>query len=470
MATRRSTINALCWCAALALFVGSCAGPEATIAPTTAPVAQATEAPAEMPTSPPPEGTPSGFEELGPITLELWDNETLSGPSNSVDEIVLAFESKYPNVTINRTKRAFDDHVKVVKLALSGEEAPCIAEGNQGYYVDGALVEAGLIIPLDKYAEAYGWLDRYSPAAIAPNMWSPDGKSWGEGSLFGVSVEMQQSGIYFNKAKLADLGVSWPPHSIEEFEAALEKAKQAGELPIMLGDIEKWPGGIVMDQFIAAYAPSQTINDWIFGRSGSNINTPEVLAGIQKFAEFGAKGYFGTDYLGIGYDDSLKSFAAGQGVFYISGTWSNNDFYTLMGDNVGFECFPGPGGTCASVVGIGQPFEISSKCEYPDVAAAFLDMMIDANGSAVAVKYNRTPAYSPPGLLDLPMTDLMRTSISNLVRVLDDKGNVFFLDWASPTMYDLLAGGHQEVLAGVTLPEDLLPKVQADRDAFLASR
>ena len=41
-----------------------------------------------------------------------------------------------------------------------------------------------------------------------------------------------------------------------------------------------------------------------------------------------------------------------------------------------------------------------------------------------------------------------------------------YLDWASPTTYDVLSSGLQELMAGKTSPERLLSRVQADYAEF----
>ena len=61
------------------------------------------------------------------------------------------------------------------------------------------------------------------------------------------------SGVWYNKAKLDELGID-PPQTVEDFEAALQTAKDAGEIPIQFGNLDQWPGihefGFVQNQFV----------------------------------------------------------------------------------------------------------------------------------------------------------------------------------------------------------------------------
>ncbi len=79
--------------------------------------------------------------------------------------------------------------------------------GNQGYQVDGELVKAGLILPLDEYAKAYGWDESYTPETLQQFMWSDDGTTFGEGTLWGVAQSGQSTGVFANMAKLREAGV-----------------------------------------------------------------------------------------------------------------------------------------------------------------------------------------------------------------------------------------------------------------------
>src|SRR2546423_14945479 len=90
---------------------------------------------------------------------------------------------------------------------MSGNNPPDVAAGNQGYQVDGELVKAGLILPLDKYAKAYGWEKSFSDLALQQFKWSPDGKQFGTGSIYGGAQSGQAVGVFAHLAKPENAGV-----------------------------------------------------------------------------------------------------------------------------------------------------------------------------------------------------------------------------------------------------------------------
>ena len=48
-------------------------------------------------------------------------------------------------------------------------------------------MKAGLIKPLNEYAKAYGWDKSYTPETLQQFEWTNDGKTFGEGTLWGVA-------------------------------------------------------------------------------------------------------------------------------------------------------------------------------------------------------------------------------------------------------------------------------------------
>ena len=168
----------------------------------------------------------SGFESLGPVTLNVISSEGSGGPRDAIKALTKQFEQKYPNVTVKLTFRDFASWIKQAKLVASSDNPPDVFAGNQGYQVDGELVKAGLILPLDEYAKAYGWDKSYTPETLQQFEWTDDGKTFGEGTLWGVAQTGQSTGVFANKAKLDAAGVD--PASLktfDDFDAALAKLR-----------------------------------------------------------------------------------------------------------------------------------------------------------------------------------------------------------------------------------------------------
>ena len=111
---------------------------------------------------------------MGNVTLTVWDQEVRGGGNAQITKLNADFQKKYPNITIKRNSRSFDDLVKTLRLALSGNDAPEIVQANNTRSQMGEFVKAKQIIPLDPYMKAYGWDKRYSESIRSVVSYSPE--------------------------------------------------------------------------------------------------------------------------------------------------------------------------------------------------------------------------------------------------------------------------------------------------------
>jgi raffinose/stachyose/melibiose transport system substrate-binding protein len=412
----------------------------------------------------------TGVTETEPFTLTIWDQET--GKVSKVwDQLNAEFEAEYPNVTIDRVNRDFGQLKTLLRLALQGDEGPDVVEANQGWPDMGQLVKAGLLLPLDNYATAYGWRDRVPANVLAVSSWSSDGTEFGAGNLYGYTTMGEIIGVYYNEQKLADLGLEVPT-TFAGFEQAIEAAKQAGEVPIQFGNNDAFAGiheyGVIQDQL----ATVDYLTDFVFGLQGTalSFDTPENLEAATILQDWAKAGYFTPGFGGGGYDDAVANFAAGEGVFMITGNWI---VANLGDDNTDFGFFGMPpmeaGAPPVAMGGAGFPLAIASGSEHPDAAAAYIDWMTSDHASDLLLPAGQIPLHTgsqPPVEEGTVLADVVTTAQD----VAAADGIVPYLDWATPTFYDTLTAAIQEVMDSRITPEEFVAKVEEDYADFQASR
>lgn len=155
------------------------------------------------------------------VTLVVWDNWTRDAEQAMIEQLNAEFEEANPGVTIQREAYDTSDLTDILPLSLSESSGPDVAMINQGFSGMGALVEAGLLLPLDDYAAQFGWADRYAEGLHARNRFTEDGATFGEGNLYGVSNTAEVVAAYYWKADFEELGLS-VPQTFAEFEAMLQ--------------------------------------------------------------------------------------------------------------------------------------------------------------------------------------------------------------------------------------------------------
>jgi len=399
----------------------------------------------------------------GDVTLTVWDQEVRGGQAAQIKRLNKAFQEQYPNVTIKRVAKSFEDLNKTLKLAVSGEKAPDVVQANQGRPIMGALVKGGLLKPLDPYVEPFGWEERFSPLLLDLNRFSSDGASFGEGNLYGLSQMGEIVGVFYNKEK-----VPTPPTTFEEFEQSLAEAKADGDIGIQFGNLDKWPG---IHEYQTAYTglggDKQAMREFVFGRADASFDQPEFQDAAAKLQEWAEKDYFTPDFNGTGYDPAWQRFAKGKGRYLIAGTWLTADLADQMGDKVGFMVMPGQTADAepAALGGESLPFAITSQSENPDVAAAYIDFITNAEASKVLAETGNLPAIA--GGEDAIPEGLPAEVFEAWNALREADGLVPYLDYTTPTAGDDFAGAIQEMLAGKTDPQEFTAKIQSHFQEFV---
>ena len=112
-------------------------------------------------------------------------------------------------------------------------------------------------------------------------------------------------------------------------------------------------GGLAfpLQNLMAAYGPTEPINDWIFQKPDATIDTPANLTAAEHLQQWVKAGYFPKDANAIEYTDANARFGKGEGVFMFNGDWQNATYDTELPGNVGFFVFPSAeaGGTLAAM-------------------------------------------------------------------------------------------------------------------------
>jgi raffinose/stachyose/melibiose transport system substrate-binding protein len=412
------------------------------------------------------------FAHYGNITITMTsaDNQD-PGPEPVIKTLVAQFEKKYPNVKVNLTFKDFTDYMKVIQLSLNGNSAPDVSEGNQSYATDALLVKAKLIIPLDKYATQYGWNKLFSPGEEQQFRWSPDGKVFGSGNLYGVAQFGQSTGLFYNKAKLIKYGVNpnKMPTTFTGFETMLKglRAKDPKSDPVLvIGNKDGYEALHAWGMIQGAYTPAQSVRNWIFHKAGATFDNPTNVKSLNVLMQWVNAGYFGSDYNAVGENDAAAAFAKGEGIFYMGGNWQAEVIQAGLKSNAGFmDMPPGASGKVAAIGATSLPWHISAKSKYPDVDAALINWLIDAPGSAkLMYGQNQIPAVlnAPPA-----QGNSYLTSIANgWQKLVKANGLTLFPDWSSDTMLTTMGTNFQKMMAGRQSVPDTVKAIQADWTTF----
>lgn len=399
-----------------------------------------------------------------PVTLKLLDFQgSNSAPlGKGIDQLIKEFEAAHPNVTIKREQTSFQDLLTKQTLIMNGPNPPDIVDIAVNYTVESKFARAGTIVDLQKYADQYDWAKRYSPFLYGQSRFNSDGKLE-QGDVYGLFFTEDVVGIYYNRKKLEQLGLE-VPKTFDEFEADLQKIKDAGEQPLAFGNLDKYPAIHAYQQVQNRFAQKDYLRDYSYRlKQPMSFDEPSNVQAAEKFQQWVKAGYLGAKPNALGLEDAKSQFIKGKGVFFISGTWEAKSIDEGMGDNAGFFVMPPPadGSTPLTVLGgLGQTFTIHGKSKNPDVAAAFLDFLISERAAQVYLEKGSVPGFkfTPPS----DVSPLRKDVLSTISTANDKDALVGYLDGPTPRMYDVLSASLQDLIAGKSTPAQFVQTVQDD--------
>jgi raffinose/stachyose/melibiose transport system substrate-binding protein len=412
------------------------------------------------------------FAHYGKITLNVWsaDNQD-PGPEPVIKALAASFSKKYPNVTIKLKFYSFTSYIKVIKLALNSGNAPDVAEGNQGFQIDSALVKAKLIRPLDRYAAKYGWNKQFSAGTAQQFRWTTDGKTFGKGPLWGVGQFGQSVGVFYNKALIKKYGgnPNAMPKTFADFSkllATLRKNAPSNVPIINIGNKDGYESLHAFGMVQGAYVSGQSVRNWIFHVPGSTWASPDNLKAMTVFQQWFKDNYFGKDYNALGENDAAAAYAKGTGVFYLGGNWQAAVIKSGLKDNAGFMNMPpGASGKYTAIGATSLPWHVSSKTKYPDVGAAFINYLVTSPGLApLAYSQNQIPAATGvPAAKGNAYLTSVATGWQQLVK---SNGLTLFPDWASTNMLTVMSTEFQKMIAQRETPQDAAKTIQNEWTTF----
>jgi raffinose/stachyose/melibiose transport system substrate-binding protein len=434
------------------LLVAACSAPGADTSSTTSASAAGSAsagASGAAPTCGTEPVTMKGYFETGfPLPKALTDEFTKQFPNVTWD----IREDQFAVITQNAPRVLADDPPDLMRL-------PQVSE----------LVKNNLLKNLDGYATAFGW-DTW-PASQLEQMRVADDGSRGSGPLYANGLNFSLTGVFYNKTLAQKIGMTAPPTTLDEFDALLEKAKQAGITPI-----DQFNGGATgglafpLQNLMASYGDVGPINDWIFQKSGASIDTPSNQKAAQHLDTWLKAGYFAKDINSQDYAAMMSRFIGGKALFMFDGDWESGNLDKQMPGTAGFFLMP-PAQAGGKQAAMSAPltFGISAKAAHADCAAFFLNWVAtNQTAREIAVTVGGSHPMGPADAFMPPVKEgtVTAATLAAGAKIGEDNGSMDFIANATGAIYaKSWTPNLQKLAGGQQTPEGLLTSVQKDYES-----
>lgn len=298
----------------------------------------------------------------GKVNLELFSNKTEA--IETYRGLIEEFEEQNPDITIKLETPPEAETVLKTRLAKNDIPDILFIGGNATY---GELAEAGVF---------HDFTDSDLLNEVQPSYIEMINKLVGqdEDATYAIPYATNANAVMYNKQKLDELGLD-VPETWDDFIAALDTAKEAGEVPIYFTLKDAWTGMVLWNSLGGNLVGDDFAEKKTNGETTFVESYDEVADKALTLIDYGQK-----DVFGIGYDDGNKAFANGESVFYIQGNWAIPEILNANPDmDLGIFAMPVTNDPSKNnlVSGVDVLATINDDTKHKEEALKFLEFMTD---------------------------------------------------------------------------------------------
>lgn len=383
---------------------------------------------------------------------------TAAGTSEYVQSLSDAFMQQYPNITVELQTEADNNYNTVLPRLLASDSPPDLAIPND---LIGA-VEDNLVTNLDACATAFGWEEEIPSSALAAGRVSEG--VIGSGSLYqGGGASGPLVGVFYNRDLAEQIGLEEIPQTVEEFEAALKSAKDAGVTPIVASNADGLTGHL-FNLLLGTYMGPQDLLDVVWRTPDATLDTPEAKEATAVLEKWADAGYFNEDANAINQDASYGQFAAGQGLFLVSGTWVTQSLPESFDGRYGIFPFPAKDDSSpqVSMTNNQLAMSIAANSDSKEASALFLDFLSTPEAATVAAEAGYPSALNTEEgaevTLEQPVDEQIQAGYATIAA---DNGFDNWLNNATPEVNTKMTEQLQSLLAGQTDADAMVEALEA---------
>lgn len=305
------------------------------------------------------------------VTVTWWHNSNNEPGRGFYEQVAADFEAANEGVTIEISALAHDDMLTRLDAAFQTGDHPDIFM-ERGGGETAAHAEAGLLRDLTDDASAtIDVIDAYVGGYTV------------EERVYALPFTSGVVGFWYNQDLFDEAGISAPPTTMAEFDAAVDALKAADIEPVSVGAGEGWPAAHYYYYYAlracSADAITAAVEEHDFS-DGCWVSAGEHLVDLVETEPFNA-GFLATPAQ-TGPTSASGLLATEQVAMELAGHWEPGVMQGLSDDNTvpftlgwfGFPAIDGGAGDQAAALGGGDAWGLNA--EAPDAAVEFVEYLL----------------------------------------------------------------------------------------------
>lgn len=373
--------------------------------------------------------------------------------------MVDTFQQTRPDINVVVDAIGHDSYEERILVLAAGNELPDVFRFRASTIGD--FVAGGLLQPLDELLAA---TPQFADNRLPNSFRTLDGVAWGV-PMNALSTSL----VYYNQEIFAEVGIDRFPETWTEFEDAIVRLRDAGHIPIAMGNRAPWLG---QSCYLSTIAVRYTGEAWfqsILDRDGAAFTDRPFVAALEAMQNLAEIGAFNDDFLSIDNTAMRRLYYTGRAAMFIEGSWALEQLEanapSEVRDATGIAVLPAIAGTGAPQNTMsGGPsawtWGISAGLSAERLQAAW-DLMVAINGSESAnimaanggVPLTRADDFDPSDLSERQLRFLEILDEYTITPIYDAHLNA--------ALIETINNGIQELLLGSVTPEALAQTIQA---------
>ena len=394
------------------------------------------------------------------IAIGFWQQERFNLIKDYVRQ---KLQPMFPNVNFDLTMAVgTQEHLQAMKLAFDAQNGPDLVHGDNKLM--STLFDGNFIMDLTSLAKQKGWWGKIGESDRTMFTYLYKNRLYGIPELNTFWV-----GCYYNKKIFNELGIQ-PPRTIQEFEAACDKMKKAGYIPLEADGQNAAVLLWYMYSMLSNDVPLADVLKWYFREGSTDAMKAGWIRTFTRLNDWLRKGYFRDNLTSIDLSTIETLFAKGQSGILLNGTWESQNIEKLN-MSIGYFPFPKlrPDHKEYFSVGLaeyGYCFNkaIENDPQKLDVASAYIDMIYNTpdfyqdmyRKAGTLTKYpidTKTPEKQPDSKL-----------LSMVAAAHQNTQAMYFLDNVFPGFYEIMTKITQRMILGQITPVQFYDAMQSEYD------
>ena len=298
--------------------------------------------------------------------LEIFSWWTSGGEVEALNAVYDIFSEQYPDVEIENAALAGGQgqggNMKaLLETRMMGGEPPDSFQVHLGRELIDSHVIADRMEPLDWLYEEEGWNESFQKDVIT--IASYDGKP------YSVPVNIHRSNVmWYRPSRLAEVGVTEPPKTWDEFFAIAEQLKEAGITAMAIAE-EGGTGGFsghVLENILVSVMGPPKYRGLFDGSTGRD--DPDVTKALEIMNKI--YDYANPDYLSTAWGDINDRFVSDDGpAMMVMGDWTHGVLMSKGFKDYHWTTAPGTEGL---FMVLSDSFGLPKNAPHRENAIAFL--------------------------------------------------------------------------------------------------